>query len=580
PPSIEKLRFAPIIRVSTEKQKDKGESLRTQHTLIEYYVNALNGIIPEDCWKYCGQEHATPDQERRLLDSLLADTSKGIFDAVIVCDLSRWSRDSKKNLEGLDILKQNHIRFFVGMTEYDPYNPEHMVMLQMMAAQNQYQASSQTLKSIINRIHRAKRGIPTNGKLPYGRTFNKKTNEWNINDEAASKIQRAANEYLHGKSLVKIAKTLDMNASNLWKILTRRSGDTWSIRFKSTKLNIDETVAVTIPPLLSAETIDKILRRRDANKTYTHGQIKHRYLLSRMVFCAECGYAMFGQTNHGNRRYYRHFRYGKRPCDASIWVPAAELENSVVMNIFHTFGDKRAIEKSIEAAFPKAAETPALENKLAHFNKEQASVRDSINRIVKAIARGTITDVAADAEMAALNERASILSKEIDILRTKLGSLPSRKEISVQARRMHQLTRLRALDHWYRSPEYFAEMSYDSKRYLVEQAFSGKDVEGKRFGVYVKRATDDKAKWTYSVKGILSDQILGFLPISKQEEDYLLRRFNPETDLLPEDFATHETKYSLSLQNKLPSTMITVPAVNRKKEANDIRKLITCSMKT
>jgi len=61
------LRFAPLIRVSTEDQEKKGESLRTQKGQIKQYVKSLKGIIPDNCWIYSGQEHATPDQERAKL---------------------------------------------------------------------------------------------------------------------------------------------------------------------------------------------------------------------------------------------------------------------------------------------------------------------------------------------------------------------------------------------------------------------------------------------------------------------------------------------------------------------------------
>jgi len=113
------LRLAPIIRVSTEKQEKQGESLNTQTEQILGYINALEAEIPEECWKYSGQEHASPQMERNKLNQLLVDTSKGIFDAVIVCDASRWSRDNFKSKEGLEVLRQNGIRFFVGTTEFD-----------------------------------------------------------------------------------------------------------------------------------------------------------------------------------------------------------------------------------------------------------------------------------------------------------------------------------------------------------------------------------------------------------------------------------------------------------------------------
>ena len=113
------MRFAPIIRVRTEEQEKKGESLRTQKKQIIQYVKYFNGKNPEYCWQYSGQEHATPDQERIKLDRLLKDSDKNLFDAVIVCDASPWSRDNQKSKAGLQILKNNGIKFFVGTTEFN-----------------------------------------------------------------------------------------------------------------------------------------------------------------------------------------------------------------------------------------------------------------------------------------------------------------------------------------------------------------------------------------------------------------------------------------------------------------------------
>lgn len=98
--SGKKLRFAALIRVSTEKQAKRGESLKTQQTQIEQAVESLSGRITRT---YSGQEHATPDQERELLEQLLSDAERTDrpFDAVIVADPSRWSRDNAKNEEGL-----------------------------------------------------------------------------------------------------------------------------------------------------------------------------------------------------------------------------------------------------------------------------------------------------------------------------------------------------------------------------------------------------------------------------------------------------------------------------------------------
>ena len=75
------LKFAPLIRVSTEIQEKRGESLKTQRKQLEEAINSLRGTVYH--W-YEGQEHATPDQERKILDQLLMDAREGKFDAVMV----------------------------------------------------------------------------------------------------------------------------------------------------------------------------------------------------------------------------------------------------------------------------------------------------------------------------------------------------------------------------------------------------------------------------------------------------------------------------------------------------------------
>jgi len=352
-----KLRFAPLVRVSTETQEKKGESLKTQRKQIIEFVEKLNGIIPEKCWKYSGQEHATVGEERKKLQQLLNDSSKNLFDAVIVCDISRWSRDNLKSRQSLALLRNNGIRFFVSTEEYNLQDPKHCFILGMSTEMNEYVALELCQKSLINRINRAKNRIPTGGKLPFGRTYNKKTGIWGVNTKKARDILWAADQYLKGKSITWIGETLGMNHSNLWKILTKRSGNVWHINFVSERFGINESVPIKVPELLPQETIKAIYEKAAANKTYTHGNIKNAYLLSRMIFCADCGYAMFGQTNRHGKRYYRHARHRKKECRSSgLYVPAHDIETAILVNLFSMYGDSAALERAIKKAIPDMSE--------------------------------------------------------------------------------------------------------------------------------------------------------------------------------------------------------------------------------
>ena len=152
-----------------------------------------------------------------------------------------------------------------------------------------------------------------------------------------------------------LAKKYGINHSSLHKTLTSRCGTDWQICFDSDELNIHEVVPVRIPELLPAKTIKAILQRAAANKTCKHGRPKHPYLLSGLVFCSHCGYAMFGQTNHNGHRYYRH-AHTERAKQCSLtprpWVRCDELEDAVLLHVLDCFGNPKAVQKAIEDATP------------------------------------------------------------------------------------------------------------------------------------------------------------------------------------------------------------------------------------
>jgi site-specific DNA recombinase len=269
---------------------------------------------------------------------------------------------------------------------------------------------------------------------------------------------------------------------------------------------------------------------------------------------------MFGQTNRGDRRYYRHARDRVRTCDKSIWMPAEKIENAVVMSLFGMFGDKKAIEQAVEDAFPKATEVPKIESNLADRRKELAKVEMGIEKLISAIANGTFTEDEACKMMAKYRERKSDIMRAIETLDRELFEIPAKKDIHDKADSIHKIvraakreamrtaTRLDSLEHLYKDADHFYKMPYVNMRYLVEQAFSGLDAHGRRLGVYVRRINDNGTQWTYTIRGILPDvyfgAAVGNLPVSREEEGRLLNKFNPEFDLLPQDFIKSETKFT------------------------------------
>src|SRR5262249_434917 len=122
------LRFGGLLRVSTVPQEQQGESLRTQRKAVARDVGLFRGTLVEG---FGGAEHATEGWERRELLRLVEAARAGKINAVILAHVDRWDRGSKEAKEALEVFRERGVRFFVGVTEYDLFNPEHVLFLDL-----------------------------------------------------------------------------------------------------------------------------------------------------------------------------------------------------------------------------------------------------------------------------------------------------------------------------------------------------------------------------------------------------------------------------------------------------------------
>jgi DNA invertase Pin-like site-specific DNA recombinase len=492
--------FAPLIRVSTERQEKRGESLHTQRTQLEQAIANMDGKVYE--W-YQGQEHATPDQERIILTKLIQDAQEKKFNAVVVCDVSRWSRDNGRSKQDLEILKQYGIRFFVREREFDLFDPMSSFMIGMSVEVGQYFASEQSYKSMINCIARAKKGIPTKGKLPYGRTFDRVKQQWGIDPAKQEKIKGAIDRYLAGGSMRIIGPSIGLGNTQMHYILSKSLGTEWSISFSSKKLNIYETVPFTIPALVDEATIKKVKTRLQENKNIRHGQLLNAYLLGRMIFCEKCGTALTGAQYH-DHLYYRHQTL--RGCKEAWSIRADQIEASVFFDLYQAFGDAVKSAEAIRNAIPDPMRRQALEDQLSLCQRDLAKNEQQRNNLIEAIAEKTITKLEAKEKMDQIRETLGVLLTEAGRIEGHLASIPSKEMIGKKA----QLLKRMAIDY-FQSYAHLQEMTFDDQRALLQNLFSGKTNDGKRFGVYISR--DNKTqRFIYTIKGDFG-VFIGYLDI-------------------------------------------------------------------
>jgi len=223
----------------------------------------------------------------------------------------------------------------------------------------EYQAATGARRSLESRIKRAEKGYPTVGSLPYGRTFDKETEEWGVDLEKRDFIRIIAKLYINGESIDKLAKTYGMGYAHLLKILRERCGDKWMQLFESKRLNINVEIPTKIPRLLRESVIKKIHKRIEANRTYTHGEYKNRYLLSSLIFCENCGRPLSGHPVGKKYRYYNH-KKNERQEGCINSVNADRIEEAVLLHLIKMYGDKEYLEQAMARVYPNTERNAQL----------------------------------------------------------------------------------------------------------------------------------------------------------------------------------------------------------------------------
>ena len=551
-----RLRFAALIRVSTERQEQQGESLRTQRQQIDEAAAAFGGKVVKE---FGGQEHATAGWEHSEVDRLLSYCQRlpQQVDAVMVAHQDRWSRDNMASEQGLNRLQRQGIRFFVLGNEHDLNEPTARLYLAMSSSIGAYHAATQRKKSLENRIARARRGVPSAGKLPFGRTFNRSTERWGIDEAEQAFIEGVAELYLAGESLENIAIEHGVNHASLHKTLMLRSGKEWAITFEVDGVVVRDkplVVPVAVPELLPPATVEAVRSRAKANKTYTHGAIKHDYLLRRVVFCARCGYAMFGQTNHNGRRYYRHCHNQRaRRCDSPLHsVPADMLEETILLNLWAAFGNAGRLAHAMQQAIPNKEKIEEYRTRLERITDELQKVARGRKRVLTQLANENISEDEADQSLGQSKRKMDQLSKERDRLETALRDIPDENAIRDRAEAIASIVS---------SHEGWESMTYDEKRTLVKMVFSGTDAIStqleweeatsrgekptpteRRMGVYIGWVPGEERKrhkvFNYAIRGhSVSEDYRA--PLGDDEKGYLANHYDRGEPLLQEELTNY-----------------------------------------
>lgn len=294
--------------------------------------------------------------DRQGLQDLISAAKRREFNAVIVYDISRGSRDVGDWFTLRSMLAELGVRLIAVKQELgDITNPSDFIKEALEVSIAQYEVLQTRSKSIAGTAERAKQGVFLGGTPPLG--YNIVDQEYVINEREARWVRTIFRMYADGASYNQILDAIPeargkrgrpLGKNSLYSILSNPRYDgtyIWNERivkrfghWAGGKPNPDKvTIEAAIPAIVDAETMQKVEKRMADNKHKGRNTAKREYLLSGLIECEVCGAAYCGRTTTNNNgyessSYHCGNKYRTRRCSAKN-VNAAMLEKAVVDSV-------------------------------------------------------------------------------------------------------------------------------------------------------------------------------------------------------------------------------------------------------
>ena len=380
-------------RYSTDNQTEN--SIEFQMRVIEQYCNEHDLNL---AYRYHDDALSGTNMDRPAFRQLCIDAKNHLFDAVVIYDITRGSRDvsdwfsfrKAMDLLGVEVIStQDRLG--------DIMNPNDFLVELLGIGIGQHHVLQTRQKTIEGTTQRALEGKFLGGIPPYG--YDVVNQEYVINEKEADNVKMMFEMYAAGYSYADIIEKLrgalgkrgkPFGKSSIYSILKndRYTGlYTWNRRNVkklgkwaggTPNANIVQ-LENKIPQIISKELFDEVQIRLSKNKSISSSAInspkpsKRVYLLSGYLQCASCGGHYVGHVvrsrGYSTAYYYCGTKYRTRTCNAPN-LNAERVESWVIgeLNSFLCSFSDSAAEKILYEIKTKCVNCDSEKNRINEIN--------------------------------------------------------------------------------------------------------------------------------------------------------------------------------------------------------------------
>ena len=405
-------------RYSSDRQRE--ESIEGQLRECTDYAMKNNLTL---LGTYVDRALSARTADRPDFQRMIADSAKGLFDAVLVWKLDRFSRDRYDSAHYKHVLKKNGVRV-ISIKENISDGPEGIILESMLEGYAEYYSAELAQKIRRGQHDNAMKCMNNGGNTPLGYYVDKATGRLEVNPETAPYVQELFARYADGERLTVLQAEMEERG------LRSKRGNAYTVSVLSNLLKNRKYIGeykygdvITpdgIPAIIDKELFERVQMRMAANKKApARAKAEEEYLLTTKLYCGDCGRLMAGESGKGCKGIVYHYykcsgakrRLGcKKKAIKKHWIE----ETVVKLTVSKVLTDD-AIDRIADAILVMQEQgdtmTPVLKQQLQQCEAE-------IRNVMKAIRQGIITETTKecleDLETQRDSLKASILQLQLE----------------------------------------------------------------------------------------------------------------------------------------------------------------------
>jgi site-specific DNA recombinase len=342
-------RIALYIRVSTDEQALKGNSLNEQEERLRAYCHAmeLDGQIET----FIDDGYSAGSMKRPALTRMLNMARNKELSMVVITKIDRLCRNLKDLLTLVDELDEIQCGFASAGERFDTSTAAGRMVLQILGAFAEFERGRNR-----ERVRENMLSIVTNTDKAVSRPcfgYNVVDSKYVINQEEAEIVRKMVNWMLQGEGAHKVMRRVnDMGVKtkdgksftqlSVGKLMRRETiagmfvyNRGYTLRGKSLIRPKEEWIVIEDhhEPIIDKETFKRLQIAITARKTSGKQADNERWLLTGLVQCTHCGRPMFGRYRKkpSGREYFHYV--------CSSYMKRAEC--------FHHFIDRDLLENTV-----------------------------------------------------------------------------------------------------------------------------------------------------------------------------------------------------------------------------------------